>query len=216
MAYNILCDFIFIIRQNDINVALMSNRFMYIVAFVSPFSFLCVFHSASKLFSLPFLVYQCNTEVKFTILPKNAQGVVQRVFVQLQSMIKGPDGRPIKATVVPQDDGTYHIFCTPTLRGQYTVQLLENAEPVHTSPAEIFLTVYGDESEDANIKKGIMRVLVADDAVLKQLGLNSTVKTVKISENTTNTELKDLVLKHMSRGMNDRQLKGIYAFEEIR
>ena len=69
------------------------------------------------------------------------------------------------------------------------------------------MNVYGDEN-DQTMKSGIMRVLVADDAVLKQLGLNSTVKTVKIQENTTNTELKELVLKHMTRGMNPKQLKG--------
>ena len=74
------------------------------------------------------------------------------------------------------------------------------------------MNVYGDESEDSNVQKGVMRVLVADDAVLKQLGLNSTVKTVKINENTTNFELKELVLKHMSRGMNLKQLKGPFLF----
>ena len=72
------------------------------------------------------------------------------------------------------------------------------------------MQVYGSEGDDANVQKGIMRVLVADDAVLKQLGLNSTVKTVKVSQNTTNSELKDLVLKHMSRGMNLKQLKGSF------
>lgn len=112
-------------------------------------------------------------------------------------------------------------------KGQYQIQLLENAElvftfslfslvahflnfsfKVATNPTEIIMNVYGDEN-DQTMKSGIMRVLVADDAVLKQLGLNSTVKTVKIQENTTNTELKDLVLKHMTRGMNPKQLKGM-------
>ena len=45
-------------------------------------------------------------------------------------MIKGPDGRIVKATVVPRDDGTYDIFCIPPKKGQYQVQLLENAELV--------------------------------------------------------------------------------------
>ena len=45
-------------------------------------------------------------------------------------MIKGPDGRIIKATVVPRDDGTYEIFCAPPKKGIYQVQLLENAELV--------------------------------------------------------------------------------------
>ena len=75
------------------------------------------------------------------------------------------------------------------------------------------MQVYGGEEDDANVQKGIMRVLVADDAVLKQLGLNSTVKTVKVSQNTTNSELKELVLKHMSRGMNMKQLKGHYFLD---
>ena len=70
------------------------------------------------------------------------------------------------------------------------------------------MQVYGDEAADTTVQKGIMRILVADDAVLKQLGLNSTVKTVKITPNTTNAELKELVMKHMSRGMNMKQLKG--------
>jgi hypothetical protein len=60
----------------------------------------------------------------------NDRGELQRVFVQLQTMIKGPDQRPIKATVVPRENGTYDIFCTPPIKGQYSVQLLENAEMV--------------------------------------------------------------------------------------
>lgn len=154
---------------------------------------------------------KAGVEAKFTVRPVNEKREPQRVFVQLQTMIKGPDGRIIKATVVPREDGTYDIFCNPPKKGQYQVQLLENAELVATQPNEIFMQAYGDEAEDANVQKGIMRVLVADDAVLKQLGLNSTVKTVKVSQNTTNTELKELVLKHMSRGMNLKQLKAIEA-----
>ena len=77
------------------------------------------------------------------------------------------------------------------------------------------MQVYGNKEEDTTVQKGIMRILVADDAVLKQLGLNSTVKTVKITPSTTNAELKELVMKHMSRGMNLKQLKGNFGLGEF-
>jgi hypothetical protein len=160
--------------------------------------------------SLTYFDRQANAEATFTVRPVNNKGELQRVYVQMQAMIKGPDGKPIKTSVTSLENGTYQITCTPPRKGQYQIQLLENAELVATNPNEIIMNVYGDEN-DQTMKSGIMRVLVADDAVLKQLGLNSTVKTVKIQENTTNMELKDLVLKHMTRGMNPKQLKAIDA-----
>ena len=43
----------------------------------------------------------------------NSKGEIQRVYVQMQAMIKGPDGKPIKTSVTSMENGTYEILCTP-------------------------------------------------------------------------------------------------------
>lgn len=56
---------------------------------------------------------QANVEAKFVVRPVNNKGEIQRVYVQMQAMIKGPDGKPIKTLVTSQENGTYEITCTP-------------------------------------------------------------------------------------------------------